>query len=99
MASGERVSLCPHIMETERGVANVAPSSGGKSEGGGDRHSVCEEERASPFCCLDHGANSSVGPILKTLSAKLLLIPADGDTGDVTETIARDSVASSLAPS
>lgn len=90
MASGERVSLCPHIMETEREVANVAPSSGGKSEGGGDGHFVC---------CLDHGANSSVGPILKGLLAKLLLIPADGDTGDVTETIARDSVASSLAPS
>lgn len=35
MASGERVSLFPHIMETERGVANVVPSNGGKSEGEG----------------------------------------------------------------
>lgn len=97
MASGERVSSCPHIMKTKRGVANVVSSNGKKSEGRGDGHFVCEE-RASPFCCLDHGANSSVDPILKSLPAKLLLIPADGDTGDVTETIARHSVASSLAP-
>lgn len=48
MASGERVSSCPHIMKMERGVANVAPSNGGKSEVGGDGHFVCEgREQAS----------------------------------------------------